>query len=227
MSIIKVSLSTYTNKHLDSFSAAVHCKYESAEPQKHIQQSSKNSAWDLFNILWARNMARELMTDPNNKTTVWEGVSRVSGASHTSQSSRPLRLPCWSCDLLYPKWNAINKELNFSSIHHCIWNPTSSTPPSSHTSHHNIGSSFGVTLLFIYRLYKVAHEPIAWTACLISKNDAQPTTRMTLRSFPSHAEWCSTPPGASDPDRSNQSIVSVRGHKLLGNSDTGGMAKNI
>jgi len=77
----------YTNKHLDSFPAAIRCKYESAEPQKHIEQSSENSAWDLFNIQLARNMARELMTDPNNKTTVWEGVSRVSGASHTSQAS--------------------------------------------------------------------------------------------------------------------------------------------
>jgi hypothetical protein len=117
MSIIKVSLNTYTNKHLDSFPASKRCKYESTEPKKHIEQSSENSAWDLFDIRLARNIARGLMTDPKNKTTVWEGVSWVSGASHTYQASRPLSaLPCWSCDLLYPKWNAINKELNFTSL---------------------------------------------------------------------------------------------------------------
>ena len=164
----------YTNKHLDSFPASIHCKYESAKPKKHIEQSSENSAWDLFDIWLARNIAQGLITDPNNKTTVWEGVLWVSGASHTSQASS-LSPPSLVGHVIFYTWNGTQSTKSWTSclfhppLHLKLQIPTSSTPSSSCTSHHSIGSfSFGAILL-----YKVARESIAWTACSISKNDAR------------------------------------------------------
>ncbi|KIM72274.1 hypothetical protein PILCRDRAFT_743258 [Piloderma croceum F 1598] len=112
-----------------------------------------------------------------------------------------------------PKWNAINKELNFTSLPSTkLQVPPSSAPPSSRTSHHSIGSfSFGAILPFIRRSYELAREPIARTTCSIGKNDAQHTTRVPSRRFSSQAESCLTPLGTSDPD---SSITSVRLHKL-------------
>jgi len=183
----------YTNKHLDSFPASIRCKYESAEPKKHIEQSSENSAWDLFDIRLARNIARGLMTDPNNKATVWEGVSWVSGASHTSQASS-LSPPSLVGHVIFYTRNGMQSTKSWTSrlfpppLRLKLQIPTSSTPPSSRTSHHNIGSfSFGVILP-----YKVARESIAQTACSIGKNDAQPTSRITSRWFLSHAGLCFT-----------------------------------
>jgi hypothetical protein len=108
-------------------------------------------------------------------------------------------------------------EVHFSSIHHCISSCKSLPAPHLQALIHPITTSEAYHLvqyshsftdninLFVNRLLGIT--------CWISKNDAQYTTHMTLRWFLSHAEWCLTPPGTSDP---NRSIASVWVHKLLG-----------
>jgi hypothetical protein len=88
------------------FSETTRGKYWPAEPIKHIKGTSMNSVWGLFNIRLAQSVSREHMTDPNNEYRSSDG--------ECCNCCDPLEPPL-SCDLC-PKWNAISKDMNFTSL---------------------------------------------------------------------------------------------------------------
>ena len=126
MSIIKVSLSITLTITETVFQLSHMVNMSQLSTKKHIKQSFKNSAWDLFNIQLALNLTQELMIDLKNKTAVWLGGLWVSGALHTFQVSKPLALPHLLHDLLY--WNGMWSTKSWTS--HISF----SSPPSTTTS---------------------------------------------------------------------------------------------
>lgn len=65
--------------------------------------SLRDSVGDLFDIRLARTPAREHTADPNNE---------YKSDRECCEAPKPLipLYPPVSCDLLYPKWHAINKK---------------------------------------------------------------------------------------------------------------------
>ena len=143
----------------------------------------------------------------------------MSGASHTSQASK---LVCHVIFHTEMECNQQRVELHVSSVYQA------ESPSQLHTPKLlYIPSQHWMLLIWCDtdRSYELARcLLVARTTCSIGKNDAQHTTCIPSRRFSSHAESCLTRLETSDPD---SSIASVRVHRLLGNSDTDGMAKNI
>jgi hypothetical protein len=74
--------------------------------------SLQDSVGEVLNIRLAWSPAREYMMDPNNE---------YMSDQECCEAPKPLidipLDPPVSCDLLYPKWNSINKDLlNFTSL---------------------------------------------------------------------------------------------------------------
>ena len=83
------------------------------------QQSSKNISCEVFEIQHEIYSASDwLGGSPENSWQI-RTTNRKSGIEECEAPECPLPLyPPMSCDLLHPKWEAINKESNFVSSFH-------------------------------------------------------------------------------------------------------------
>jgi hypothetical protein len=95
----------YANKHLNLDATAAISKYKPESPKNRSSEPPRIQHEIYSGSDWLGGFAENL------------SASRKSGREGCEAPEPHLPLhPPMSCDLLYPKWEAINKELNFASL---------------------------------------------------------------------------------------------------------------